>query len=352
MRHKYFPFKLHIYNFDFIYIHFGPQGVVLLKRWIDSHYRMIRTYSKLRFLKNCQSHNIFPQHITHFTKLRFHMFHHKAVHKLEDLILKFKTELVHIEIFDLYKHIHFLNKDLAYSSNALHRLLPRHVWNSITKHHSFLFDRFKWTIHSSHRKKFMGLLTKTHMELINKIPRINYTFSHTNNNFRFNNNLMPLTNKQSLSDDFNILIDPHKFGVNLDDSLDHTNNKWFINLSNINIPQEVSTLLQLGEKFCLPIRNKKQAIHEFIKDIESNMNLHNQIMIRNIAIPQFHKFIKNNPSDSSLHKKLSYLAHKTRLFCCNNSQIMFTRADKGNEKKILHRESRRTVERQGHLHRH
>ena len=35
--------------------------------------------------------------------------------------------------------------------------------------------------------------------------------------------------------------------------LDFLNNKWFLNLSNIDIPIEVQYLLQLGESFGLPI---------------------------------------------------------------------------------------------------
>jgi len=40
--------------------------------------------------------------------------------------------------------------------------------------------------------------------------------------------------------------------------------------------EEVSTLLQLGERFSLPIyhdRDKRLAIHEFIKDVESDLAL-------------------------------------------------------------------------------
>jgi len=47
--------------------------------------------------------------------------------------------------------------------------------------------------------------------------------------------------------------------------LEYTNKKWFINLSITVIPQDVYTLLQFGDKFCLPILNKKTAIHEFIR---------------------------------------------------------------------------------------
>jgi len=73
------------------------------------------------------------------------------------------------------------------------------------------------------------------------------------------------------------------------------NNKWFINLSNSYIPTQVTNLVQLGDRFSLPLNhNKKLAVHEIIKDVESNIksfHIENQIRIRNIIISQFHKLL-------------------------------------------------------------
>lgn len=61
------------------------------------------------------------------------------------------------------------------------------------------------------------------------------------------------------------------FSQKVSNSLDQTNKKWFINLTDTDIPSNVSNLLQLRSNFSLPINNdKKLAIHEFIKNIESN----------------------------------------------------------------------------------
>jgi len=116
--------------------------------------------------------------------------------------------------------------------------------------------------------------------------------------------------------------------------LEQTNKKWFLNLSNTTIPSEVTILLQHGERFSLPTyQNKKQAIHEYIKDMKSNLALKNssiQAMIRNIAIPQFHNFLKNSYSLNSTDSRLLRLFKITKQFCLNNPGIIFTRADKGN----------------------
>jgi len=72
--------------------------------------------------------------------------------------------------------------------------------------------------------------------------------------------------------------------------LKEVHDNWFVNLSNKTIPEEVKLLLQLGEKFSLPIveKDKDRTIVEFIKCIEKNIfkevdNIGNQI--RNQSIP-------------------------------------------------------------------
>jgi len=179
----------------------------------------------------------------------------------------------------------------------------------------------------------MGLLRKRNEELNMNTNRINYSYLPSVNKFCLNK----FTDSSDIRKDpnnINIVVDPHKFNEkNPIELLERVNKKWFINLSNSKIPREVCSLLQYGDRFCLPILNKKLAIHEFIKDIESNMYLHtnnNKIMIRNTAIPQLHKFLHNAPSINMLDMKLIHMKKATEEFCKNNKNIIFTRADKGN----------------------
>lgn len=65
------------------------------------------------------------------------------------------------------------------------------------------------------------------------------------------------------------------------------NNKWFINLSSTIIPNEVQSLLQLGDNFNLPITNNEKLTIEFIKNIESNLiklPSTTQVAIRNRSV--------------------------------------------------------------------
>jgi len=46
--------------------------------------------------------------------------------------------------------------------------------------------------------------------------------------------------------------------------------KWFINTCNAHLPNEVISLLQLGEGFCLPPENEMDIIIQYVKHIENN----------------------------------------------------------------------------------
>jgi len=325
--------RFHEYYFKFIFNNYGSLGISLLKRWIDINYRIIRTRSKLQFLKQCKVHNIFPQHLTHFFNISIHVMNYKAVRRYNVLLKKFRLDLIKIEIFDLYKHLHLFNKELLHLTNSLHRLLPFWFWSSILKHFSYLFHNSYHSLYLSHRKKFKGLCNRQHKQMISNIHSIKYTYQSSSDVF-FWNNKNELKSVPSHQDNINVFIDPQKFCNKPKNVLDSTNKKWFINLSNHRIPTEVSSLLQLGGKFCLPTHpNKKFSIHEFIKDIECNAHFQDtnkQILIRNIAIPQFYKFIENKIVAPQSTEKIAYLLNMTKKFCKNNKNIIFTKADKGN----------------------
>jgi len=333
MRYINIPFKYHIYNFHFISFYFGVHVTSILKSWIDINYRIIRTYSKLQFLKQCKFRNIHPQHISNCAKTPVTVQNFKAIRKLNGVLHNFKTELLEIEIFDIYKLIRYLNNELSLLSQDMSSILPPAIWNSIKRHHSISFNNLKYRLNRNHQKKLNGLIKKTSNEKINKIKRIQYSYHTTRNRYSQNTYSDSSSKIQRVTNNINIDIDPKKFNIDEMSLLKHTKNKWFINLSNTTIPQEVSTLLQFGERFCLPLSNKKLAIHEFIKDIECNMTahkIHNQVLIRNTAIPQFHKFLKNTPPKNIINENLLHLQHITQQFCRDNPNIIFTKADKGN----------------------
>ncbi|KYN15798.1 hypothetical protein ALC57_11970, partial [Trachymyrmex cornetzi] len=117
-----------------------------------------------------------------------------------------------------------------------------------------------------------------------------------------------------------------------------------VNLSSIDIPLEVKYLLQLGEKFGLPINknNKEKTLIEFIKQIENNIigrpkNIIN--FVRNNSISILNRFQNNFPSPNFFDKQISNWLHITNKFINNHPNILITNADKGNVTVVLDKDT-------------
>ena len=117
--------------------------------------------------------------------------------------------------------------------------------------------------------------------------------------------------------------------------LDVLNDKWFLNLSDVDIPLEVQCLLQLGEGFGLPINkhNLDRTLIEFIKNIENNIigrqkNLIN--FVRNNSVLIIDKFRNDFPKNDLNDKLLCDWVRTTKRFVKDHPEILISKADKGN----------------------
>lgn len=204
--------------------------------------------------------------------------------------------MLNIEINDLHRLIEFLQRKLIYISQIVSNNLPDYIWREILKHHFISFRNFHRKLYYTHKNKFNWLIKKKEDNYTKNIKPIKLSYPTKDKNTS-----QPLisTNNEQFTDliktENSDIIFPNHFQKNPFDPLNHTNNKWFINLTDMTIPTYVSNLLQLGNKFSLPIvNNKKLAIHEFIKDLEGNSkrsNIKNLTTIRNIIVPQFSRFL-------------------------------------------------------------
>jgi len=75
----------------------------------------------------------------------------------------------------------------------------------------------------------------------------------------------------TLISSYSIELDPSKFACTPRMLLE-PRDKWFINTCNSHIPNEIISLLQLGESFCLPPKNKTDLIIAYIKYFENNFS--------------------------------------------------------------------------------
>jgi len=333
MRSRIHPFSSYPFNLNRIRLIFGEHRHNILKSWIDLNYRMIRTCTRRQFLLQCKYNIIFPAHLMNMNN-RFHLIHYKSTLRFEKTLHNFRTSMLNIEIFDLNRIIDSLTKKLCNISRILSDSLPTYIWNNITNYHFHSFNKLHTKLHLIYKKKISWLLFKNNINKITKIKPIHYYAIINNGNHKITKASYrnpTLTNNETL---VNIKIEPLNFLRVSGDPLNNTNKSWFVNLSNSHIPSQVSNLLQFGEKFSLPsLYNKKQSIHEIIKDVESNIksfHIENQTRIRNIIIPQFHRFLHTESLKNTTNEKLIALHNYTIDFQRKNPEIIYTRADKGN----------------------
>jgi len=113
---------------------------------------------------------------------------------------------------------------------------------------------------------------------------------------------------------------------------------WLVNLSLVNIPQDIQCLLQLEENFSLPPLNKEKITIELIKSVEcisQKFDIDTQLNLRNKAITIINNLPSMSPINNSTNQRLTELMKSCKSFIYNNPNIIITRADKGNTTVVL-----------------
>jgi len=162
------------------------------------------------------------------------------------------------------------------------------------------------------------MVSKQNRELREHIKPVKY-FCFYNNNLGDKDELPtfsftppPQKNNQQILE---ININPSKIPSDKNSSLVTTRNKWFKNLSNVDIPFNVQCLLQLGQNFSLPAFNTKNNIIEMIKNIENNikkLNLDIQSNIRNHSLQIIKKLFNKCTQTKKIYQRMSCLMKSTK----------------------------------------
>jgi len=329
----------HSFNFNFVRRNFGDELYGLYRSWINLNYKHIRIYSRLKFLKYCMNFSLIPTHLSRFSERRLWLTDYKSKHNTNKLLHNTRNRLLNIEIYDLNRQSQKIRKEISILGKEVSNSLPVFIWQVIFDDNNRSFDNYEYKIWLDNEKKIRWLNKKKELETISNINNIKYKVYHdsTKNEFvyRFND-------IDSNGDGVNINISPEKFiKNNMLTPLSQTNDKWFINLSNYSIPTDVTKLLQLGEGFSFPFfKNKKEMVIEFIKDFEGRGFRNNntqKLKIRNTVVTQLQKFIHNNQGSESIQDELIRLLKTTKSYCKNNTNVIFTKADKGNVTVALDR---------------
>ena len=114
--------------------------------------------------------------------------------------------------------------------------------------------------------------------------------------------------------------------------------KWLVNRTDTGIPEKIQKVLSLGHKFNPPIKENEIPTEQIICDIETvlyNFEDSQKIEIRN----KFTNILTNFVNRKSITTKEEDRIHKdvieTKKFLAENSNLMVTKADKGNVTVVL-----------------
>ena len=127
-------------------------------------------------------------------------------------------------------------------------------------------------------------------------------------------------------------------------ALENKYEKWFVNVSDIQLPSYVIDTLKLGEKFNFNNTFDKHLTLQYLKNFETYVNNYIDDEIALKVRESFLDTIKkshNKELSTRLHndQKFKIDLEKTKHFIKNNPSILITRADKGNATVVIKKSS-------------
>jgi len=301
-------------------------------------------------LKVCNQNNITPKYLYYLKTQNIDLYDHRLVHKYNCLNNSYIFKILKIELMHLEQYTSQALKfsDLRESCPSFSLSLSLSLSRAIFQLTSFFSKRTRIIIvlFLSKRKiqqnsRFIKQTeTKHRQKDIKKIEYFWYNRKNENSHSNVINNTkhFSFSPPPTLSTNEVNIINVNLYllnytNINKFNLLKSNNNKWFINLSQCNIPLKVQCLLQLGPNYSLPARNTNKNITQLIKNIENNIiNLYTdtQDMIWNRSIYLIQSL---RPPIQYLHQtevKIANLIKITDKFIKNNPNIIYTRVDKGN----------------------
>lgn len=283
---------------------YGNYLVTTMKELFKIKVKLAKAQNKKLFLLRCRKERVFPNN----RRLKNSANINKMVfHKLES---RFIFSVINQEIAENFLRINKLDKLVIQKFQQIKTIISPYYFKNFT---SKLENNFKFRY--------------DYIKAIN-IRKFNNIYHNYSNNYN--------TTVDHPHDSVNNNITP-----SIDSNVD--NNKWLVNLSEIEIPNKITDVLKLGEQFCPPLSGKFVPYKHIIANIEGALidntdeNL-DKPRIRNELVnilTNFKNYTKHKnlltPIKSSFIKDIS----STKKFIKDHPEILITRADKGNTTVIV-----------------
>ena len=187
----------------------------------------------------------------------------------------------------------------------------------------------------------MDLNRKTHNYLLTELHPSDFEILYNNqikyNKFLFNKVRKKLYKKFSVLDRTD---DTVKLTLNSDDDC-------ITNLTNVDIPNNVKSLLCFGQKFALPTIKKNAPLFDLISDVEHTFDNLTYIKLIDSNIIQDHRFnilneiisfIKHNNRSTKLEISLLKASQSLKRFIISNPEILILNSDKSKKTVLMMKE--------------
>lgn len=261
-----------------------------LKSWANCNRKLVNYNSHKIFLIRCRRAKVFPQHILKTAKCIDHLVVEESplINQCHSALKDFQRKILNLEISFIHWKIKQLESNKILAVNDLKNTL-----------NTSDLDRFK----NSQEKFYCNQLKKIKAKQINKF-----------------NKLVKLQNPIQRVE---------------------VNNKWIVNHSDVDVPNEVQYILSLGEKFNLPYEKGNEPLKDLIIDLEYILDMfedETSIQIRNQCINVTTNFVRSNKPLSFQRKQFQNMIKQTAIFLSKNKDnILVLKADKGNTTVIINR---------------
>ena len=231
---------------------YGFEGASLLKKWSLLQLNYAKIFNQRIFLLRCRKLEVLPKHLQ---VLRSHSitFNSSSIeNRFSNLQFAFQRSILNLEIRDTCVQIKELENFIFFLTNRITSIFPTRVFNRF-----FQFESSKISLHFEENK---FKCKKKLDSLINSLK----------------------CNKNTVSNS-------------------KLSQKWFRNLTGVQIPENVAKAASLGKKFGVTIQKREIPTYNIIADIESNINKINR-KSHDILRLKITNVVNNFKKNGSKHK--------------------------------------------------
>lgn len=267
---------------------FGRVTVSNMKKWATTNIKLAKKTNRRIFLLRCRKAHILPAHIKNGSKNLLGLLDDatgRTRHEINEFNLRLGTKILNFEIKITINVIVNLQNSIKQIKDLLGSLIPVYIVNEFSKR-----------------------LTITYNKVFKQVQKVNIN--------KFNKlNASKVERKLFLNND-----------------------KWFINFSNVLIPDNIKNFLSLGHKFSIHLAPKSSNLFKLLAEVENLLEAF-PAYARDQYRARITNIITNFIHSRSLNNGEFYQSFiECRHFLRQNDNLLILKADKGNVTVAMNRD--------------